>query len=85
MSKHIKKPLRSTVTSIDWHPNNYLIAAGCADFKSRVFSAYVKEIEEKPAETVWGKKMPFGNIMAEFTNGGGIVLLLLCVLVIFVY
>lgn len=71
VSKHIKKPLRSTVTSLDWHPNNYLIAAGCSDFKARVFSTYVKEIEEKPSETVWGKKMPFGNVMAEFSNGGG--------------
>lgn len=71
VSKHIKKPIRSTITSIDWHPGNYLIAAGSSDFKCRVFSAYVKEIEEKPKETVWGKKMPFGNMMAEYSNGGG--------------
>eukprot|EP00118_Oscarella_pearsei_P002041 m.9300 g.9300 ORF g.9300 m.9300 type:complete len:376 (+) comp21255_c0_seq1:95-1222(+) len=71
VSKHIKKPIRSTVLSVDWHPNNILVAAGCADFKSRVFSAYVKEIEGKPSATVWGKKMTFGNLMAEFSNGGG--------------
>ena len=71
MSKHIKKGLRSTVTSIDWHPNNFLIAAGSADFKARVYSAYVKEIEDKPKETPWGKKMPFGNLMGEFSNSGG--------------
>ena len=35
VSKHIKKPLRSTVLSIDWHPNNYLIAVGTCDFKAR--------------------------------------------------
>lgn len=70
VSKHIKKPLRSTVTSLDWHPNNALIAAGSTDFKSRVFSAYVKEVDEKPAATVWGKKMTFGNMMAEFHSGG---------------
>ena len=35
VSKHIKKPLRSTVLSIDWHPNNYLLAAGSSDFKAR--------------------------------------------------
>ena len=35
VSKHIKKPLRSTVLSIDWHPNNYLLAAGSCDFKAR--------------------------------------------------
>lgn len=71
VSKHIKKPIRSTVLSVEWHPNNYLLACGCADFKARVYSAYVKEIEEKPEATVWGKKMPFGQLMAEFSNGRG--------------
>merc|ERR1711976_1051662 len=71
VSKHIKKPLRSTVTSLDWHPNNVLLAAGSSDFKARVFSAYIKEVDEKPAATAWGKKMTFGNVMAEFSNGGG--------------
>ena len=35
VSKHIKKPLRSTALSIDWHPNNYLLAAGSCDFNAR--------------------------------------------------
>ena len=35
VSKHVKKPLRSTVLSIAWHPNNYLLAAGSSDFKTR--------------------------------------------------
>lgn len=71
VSKHIKKPIRSTVLSLDWHPNNILLAAGSSDFKARVFSAYIKEIEAKPESTNWGKKMPFGNLMAEFSNGRG--------------
>lgn len=33
--KHIKKPIRSTVLSLDWHPNNVLLAAGSCDFKCR--------------------------------------------------
>lgn len=37
----------------------------------RVFSGYVKEIEEKPAATPWGKKMNFGNCMGEYANGSG--------------
>jgi len=37
----------------------------------RVFSTYIKELESKPQECGWGKKMPFGNLMAEFSNGGG--------------
>jgi len=35
VGKHIKKPIRSTVLSLDWHPNNVLLAAGCADMKVR--------------------------------------------------
>lgn len=71
VSKHIKKPIRSTVLSVDWHPNNVLLAAGSTDFKARVFSTYIKEIESKPEATPWGKKMPFGALMAEFSNGSG--------------
>ena len=74
VAKHIKKPLRSTVTSLAWHPNNILLAAGSTDYKVRVFSAYIKDIETKPSPTVWGSKMPFAHLMTEFSNsdsGGG--------------
>jgi actin related protein 2/3 complex subunit 1A/1B len=71
ISKQIKKPIRSTVTCLDWHPNNVLLACGSTDFKARVFSAYIKDVEEKPTSTNWGSKMPFGNLMAEFSSGGG--------------
>lgn len=64
--KHIKKPLRSTILCLSWHPNNILIAAGSSDFRARVFSGYIKDIEDKPSATVWGKKMTFGNLMQEF-------------------
>uniref|UniRef100_A0A286XJX8 Actin-related protein 2/3 complex subunit n=1 Tax=Cavia porcellus TaxID=10141 RepID=A0A286XJX8_CAVPO len=69
VSKHIKKPIRSTVLSLDWHPNNVLLAAGSCDFKCRVFSAYIKEVDEKPASTPWGSKMPFGQLMSDGTGG----------------
>merc|ERR1712018_286487 len=74
VAKHIKKPLKSTVTSLDWHPNNVLLACGSTDFKVRVFSGFIKDIEDRPSETPWGKKMPIGQLMAEFSNspmGGG--------------
>lgn len=51
VSKHIKKPIRSTITSLDWHPNNVLLVAGSTDYKARVFSAYIKDIESQPAPT----------------------------------
>ena len=37
----------------------------------RVFSAYIKEIDEKPGPTEWGSRMPFANLMAEFTSAAG--------------
>lgn len=68
VSKHIKKPIRSTITSLDWHPNNMLLVAGSADFKVRVFSAYIKDIEDQPRSNVWGSKLPLGQLLAEFPN-----------------
>lgn len=69
VSKHIKKPIRSTVTSLDWHPNNVLLVAGSTDYTARVFSAYIKDIEDQPSPTPWGNRMPLGQLMAEFKTG----------------
>ncbi|KAL2101505.1 hypothetical protein ACEWY4_003266 [Coilia grayii] len=71
LSKHIKKPISSTVLSLDWHPNNILLAAGSADLHCRIFSAYIKDIEDKPGPTPWGAKMPFGEVMLEQKDCGG--------------
>jgi len=70
VSKHIKKPICSTVLSIDWHPNNVLIAAGSSDFKARVFSGWVKGVDDKPGACSWGDKFPFGEVLGEFRAGG---------------
>ena len=37
--------------SVDWHPNNVLLAAGSADMKARVFSAYIKDVDKKYVST----------------------------------
>ncbi|KAG8993939.1 hypothetical protein FRB94_013042 [Tulasnella sp. JGI-2019a] len=71
VSKLLKKPIRSTVLSIDWHPNNVLLAAGSADFKARVFSAYVKDVDKKPAASVWGEKLPFNTVCGEYSSTSG--------------
>ena len=47
VAKQLKKPIRSTVLSVDWHPNNVLLAAGSADMKARVFSAYIKDVDKR--------------------------------------
>jgi len=66
VSKHIKKPIRSTVLSIDWHPNGALIAAGASDFKARVFTAAIKGVDSKPEASIWSDKPGFGDCVAEF-------------------
>ncbi|GJJ12319.1 hypothetical protein Clacol_006560 [Clathrus columnatus] len=71
VSKHLKKPIRSTVLSIDWHPNNVLLAAGSADMKARVFSAYIKDVDKRPAATVWGEKLPFNTLCGEYNSPSG--------------
>ncbi|KAF9915231.1 hypothetical protein BX616_006615 [Lobosporangium transversale] len=71
VGKHIKKPIRSTVLSLDWHPNNVLLAAGCADMKARVFSAFIKGVDKKPAPSPWGEKLPFNTVCGEFSSGTG--------------
>ncbi|TKR77659.1 hypothetical protein L596_018587 [Steinernema carpocapsae] len=70
VAKQIKKPIRSTVTCIDWHPNNVLIGVGACDFKARVYSAYVKEVDDKPGPNPWGTRLPFGNLLAELPSLG---------------
>ncbi|KAJ3111863.1 hypothetical protein HK100_002535 [Physocladia obscura] len=65
-TKHIRKPLRSTVTAVAWHKDNILLATGGADGVARVFSAFVKTVDEKAVSPVWGDKLPFATLCAEF-------------------
>lgn len=68
--KQIKKPISSTVNCLCWHPNNVLIAIGSCDFTTRVFSTYMKEIDDRPDPNPWGSKMPFGQLLAEYKTTG---------------
>lgn len=71
ISKHIKKPIRSTILSIEWHPNNVLLASGSTDGHARVFSGYIKGIDAKPEPTLWGEKLPFGTLCGDFASSSG--------------
>ena len=71
VSKLLKKPIRSTVLSVDWHPNNVLLAAGSADMKARVFSAYIKDVDKRPQPSVWGEKLPFNTVCGEYGSDTG--------------
>jgi len=68
VSRHIKKH-KSTVLSIDWHPNNQLLLTGSSDFKARIFAAYIKGVDDKPAATPFGDKQNFGDMLAEYLVG----------------
>ncbi len=73
MAKHIKKQIRSTTLCLDWHPNNTLLAAGGADFKCRLFGAYVRDIDgPQPEATAWSAKVSANECIAEYpaTNRG---------------
>ncbi|KAJ6250628.1 casein kinase ii subunit alpha-3 [Anaeramoeba flamelloides] len=62
VSKHIKKH-RSSVISVSWHPNNILLATGSTDFKCRIFSAFIKGVDD-PNET-----QALGELIAEYSAG----------------
>lgn len=68
VSKHLKKPIRSTITSVAWHPNSVLVAAGSTDGHARIFSSFIKQVEDRPAPTAWGEKLPFNTVCGEFLN-----------------
>ena len=70
LSKHIKKNIKSTVTCLDWHPNNNLLASGTARFAVNVFAAQVKEVgdQHEPNSPWYSKKPIFGDCVAGFRN-----------------
>ncbi|KAI9797019.1 MAG: hypothetical protein M1833_005852 [Piccolia ochrophora] len=68
VSKHIKKPIRSTITNISWHPNSVLLAAGSTDSHARVFSGFIKGVDTRPESSVWGERLPFGTVCGEYLN-----------------
>ncbi|KAH0830719.1 WD40-repeat-containing domain protein [Lanmaoa asiatica] len=73
VARQLKKPIQSTVLSLDWHPNNVLLAAGSADMKARVLSAYIKDVDKRLVlpPTVWGEKLPFNTVCGEYASPAG--------------
>ncbi|CAK7209650.1 ARP2/3 actin-organizing complex subunit Sop2 [Sporothrix bragantina] len=68
VSKHLRKPIRSTITSVAWHPNSVLLAAGSTDAHARVFSSFLKGTDERPAPSAWGERLPFNTVCGEYLN-----------------
>jgi actin related protein 2/3 complex subunit 1A/1B len=69
VSKHIKFH-KSTVLNVAWHPNNIFLATAASDFKARIFSAFIKGVDKRPENTPFGDKLPFGEMLAEYSCGG---------------
>ncbi|KAK4199146.1 putative actin-related protein 2/3 complex subunit 1A [Triangularia verruculosa] len=68
VSKHLKKPIRSTITTVAWHPNSVLLAAGSTDAHARVLSSFIKGVDARPEPTAWGERLPFNTICGEYLN-----------------
>lgn len=79
VSKHIKKPIKSTVMCLDWHPEGILLAAGSSDLTCRILSAYVKDMKDEndqplpkpksdthPVTFQWTRAPSFGAIVKEY-------------------
>ncbi|CAH8491508.1 unnamed protein product [Dicrocoelium dendriticum] len=72
VSKRIKKQFKSTVTCLDWHPNNSLLACGSSDFHTRVYDAH---LDKGDTDSLWGKLRSFGSLLFEhYESEGGWVL-----------
>lgn len=56
------------MTAIDWHPNNKVLVAGSTDYKVRVFSACIKDMEDPQNESAWGNSGLLGKLFVEFPN-----------------
>ena len=71
VSKHIKKPIKSTINCLSWHQNGVLLAAGGTDGYMRVFSGFIKGLDSKDvvANSPWGDKFPFGSLVREVYQG----------------
>lgn len=71
VSKHIKKPIKSTVNCLSWHSNGVLLASGGTDGYMRVFSGFIKGLDSKDAvsNSPWGDKFPFGSLVNEWYQG----------------
>jgi len=69
VSEQLKK-FRSTVLSIDWHPNSKFLLTGSSDYKARIFSAFLDKVEEDVDADYWGSVFPehnvFGAVLWEF-------------------
>jgi len=69
VSKHIKKGFKSTVLALDWCVNNKFIVTGATDFKCRIHSAFMANLdngEDDGFGTLFPEQHKFGALLAQF-------------------
>jgi actin related protein 2/3 complex subunit 1A/1B len=60
---------KSTVLSLAWCPNNKLLVTGSSDYKCRIVSAFIPNLdtsEPEPFGSLWPKQDTFGECLVEF-------------------
>lgn len=70
ISKMIKKH-KSTILSLAWSPNSRFLITGCTDYKARIFSAFLKEVDSPQDDglgSIWADQNRFGEILCEFDD-----------------
>jgi|Transcript_23089 actin related protein 2/3 complex subunit 1A/1B len=61
------KKHKSTVLAVDWSPNGKFVVTGACDFKCRIISAFVAELDDATNDyPQWPKANEFGEVLAEF-------------------
>ena len=70
----IKKKFKSTVLCCAFHPSNgQIIATGSCDFKCRIYSTYIPEVDVSSANSLpFDKHVEFGEVYLELTALGWI-------------
>ena len=63
----------STVLGVAWHPSSPLLATASTDFKCRIFSAWLKNLDGKGQMTPFGKDPKFGTILFETPSYGWVL------------
>lgn len=64
VSKMIKGH-KSTISAVCWHPSAPIVATASTDFRCRIFSAYLKNVDGKKVNTPWGESPKFGTCFYE--------------------
>lgn len=60
------KKHKSTVLSVCWHPNSKVLATVATDYRCRVLSAYLEDVDASEDGGVFGPLPPAGEVLHEF-------------------